>query len=146
MSIRSLLTQIEAMAPIREQLETDIETLADRLPGYIFTLPGINPISAVSLFGETDPIETLPSGAQLVAFAGLDTTVFQTGQYEAPRWRITKRGSPFLRHLEHGPSGLLPGSRPAGLLAPLPRQGPAPPGRRHRHGRQALPCRLVDPE
>jgi len=97
-SIRSLLTQIEAMAPIREQLETDIEALADRLPGYIFTLPGINPISAVSLFGETDPIETFQSGAQLVVFAGLDTTVFQTGQYEAPRRRITKRGSPFLRH------------------------------------------------
>lgn len=98
LSIRSLLTQIEAMAPIREQLEADIEALADRLGGHIFTLPGINRISAVSLFGETDPIETFDSGAQLVAFAGLDTTVFQTGQYEAPRRRITKRGSPFLRH------------------------------------------------
>ncbi|NIM49572.1 MAG: IS110 family transposase [Gemmatimonadales bacterium] len=97
-SIRSLLTQIEAMTPIRQQLEADIEALADRLPRHIFTLPGINHISAVSLFGETDPIETFDSGAQLVAFAGPDTTVFQTGQYEAPRRRITKRGSPFLRH------------------------------------------------
>jgi transposase len=97
-SIRSLLTQIEAMAPIRQQLEADIEALADRLPGHIFTLPGINRVTAVSLFGETDPIETFDSGAQLVAFAGLDTTVFQTGQYEAPHRRITKRGSPFLRH------------------------------------------------
>jgi transposase len=96
--IRSLLTEMEALAPIRQQLETDIETLADRLPGHIFTLPGINRLSAVSLFGETDPIETFTSGSQLVAFAGLDTTVFQTGQYEAPRRRITKRGSPFLRH------------------------------------------------
>jgi len=98
LSIRSLLTQIEAFAPIRQQLETDIEALTDRLPGHIFTLPGINRISAVSLFGETDPIEAFDSGAQLVAFAGLDTTVFQTGQYEAPHRRITKRGSPFLRH------------------------------------------------
>ena len=98
MSIRSLLTQIEAMTPIRKQLEAHIEAQADRLPGYLFTLPGINRISAVSLFGETDPIEAFDSGAQLVAFAGLDTNVFQTGQYEAPRRRITKRGSPFLRH------------------------------------------------
>ena len=97
-SIRSLLTQIEALTPIRKRLEADIEALANRLPGYIFTLPGANRLSAVSLFGETDPIETFSSGAQLVAFAGLDTTVFQTGQYEAPRRRITKRGSPFLRH------------------------------------------------
>lgn len=96
--IRSLLAQMEALAPIRKQLEDDINALADRLPGHIFTLPGVNRLSAVSLFGETDPIETFASGAQLVAFAGLDTTVFQTGQYEAPRRRITKRGSPFLRH------------------------------------------------
>ncbi len=34
---------------------------------------------------------------QLVAFAGLDPTVFQTGQYDGPRQRISKRGSPFLR-------------------------------------------------
>jgi transposase len=97
-AIRSLLTQLETLAPIREQLETEIETLARRLPGYLFTLPGIDTLTAVSLFGETDPIETFDSGAQLVAFAGLDTTVFQTGQYEAKRRRITKRGSPYLRH------------------------------------------------
>ena len=97
-SIRSLLTQIEALAAIRQQLEADIVALAERLPGHLFTLPGINRISAVSLFGETDPIEAFDAGAQLVAFAGLDTTVFQTGQYEAPHRRITKRGSPFLRH------------------------------------------------
>lgn len=95
--IRCLLTQLEAMIPIRKQLEADIEALADQLPAYLFTLPGIHRISAVSLFGETDPIEAFSSGTQLVAFAGLDTTVFQTGQYEAPHRRITKRGSPFLR-------------------------------------------------
>ena len=61
-------------------------------------MPGVSRISAVSLFGETDPIAAFDSGSQLVAFAGLDTTVFQTGQYEAPRRRISKRGSPFLRH------------------------------------------------
>ena len=34
---------------------------------------------------------------QLVAFAGLDLTLFQTGQYLAPRRKISKRGSPHLR-------------------------------------------------
>ena len=96
--IRSLLRQLDALAPIRQELEGEIETLAKRLPGYLFTLPGIDTLTAVSLFGETDPIETFDSASQLVAFAGLDTTVFQTGQYEAPRRWITKRGSPYLRH------------------------------------------------
>ena len=58
---------------------------------------GADPLKAVSLFGETDPIGTFRTPEQLVAFAGLDPTVFQTGQYDAPRRRISKRGSPFLR-------------------------------------------------
>jgi transposase len=96
--IRSLLTQLEALQPIRQQLDDEITALADRVPTYIHTLPGANPQSAVSLFGETDPIETFTASSQLVAFAGLDVTVFQTGQYNAPRRRISKRGSPVLRH------------------------------------------------
>jgi transposase len=96
-SIRSILTQIEALMPIREQLEADITELANRIPAYVLTLPGADPIKAVSLFGETDPVETFGAPEQLVAFAGLDPAVFQTGEYESPRRRISKRGSPFLR-------------------------------------------------
>lgn len=97
--IRSLITQIEVLMPIRQQLEADIEVLADRLPAYYLTLPGMAPFLAVSLFGETDPITAFASSSQLVAFAGLDTTVFQTGQCTGERLRrkITKRGSPYLR-------------------------------------------------
>lgn len=96
--IRCLLSQLEALQPIRKHLEAEIAALAERLPAYLLTLPGADPLRIVSLFGETDPIETFQSPAQLVAFAGLDLTVFQTGEYQAPKRRISKRGSPFLRH------------------------------------------------
>jgi len=95
--IRTLLTQIDAVRPIREKLEQEIAHLAKGLPAYIFSLPGIDPIRAVSLFGETDPITTFERPDQLVAFAGLDVSVFQTSQYEASYRHISKRGSPFLR-------------------------------------------------
>jgi transposase len=95
--IRSLLTQLEALRTMRRQLEAHIATLAERIPAYVRTLPGADAVRAVSLFGETDPIETFRSPGQLVAFAGLEPKVFQTGEYEAPRRRISKRGSPYLR-------------------------------------------------
>ena len=97
-SVRILLDQLDAMARVQERLRSEIETLAAQLPGYLLTLPGVDPIRAVSLFGETDPISTFKGPEQLVAFAGLDLTRFQTGQYEAPRRKISKRGSPHLRH------------------------------------------------
>lgn len=96
-SIRTLLTQMDALAPVRRQLEDQITALADRLPSYTMTLPGADPIRAVSLFGETDPIKAFATPEQLVAFAGLDLSVFQTGQYQAASRHISKRGSPILR-------------------------------------------------
>lgn len=97
-SIRLLLAQLDALKPIREQLEEEIKTLAERLPDYLMTLPGASPLSIVSLFGETDPIEAFASPSQLIAFAGLDLVVSQSGEYQATRRHISKRGSPFLRH------------------------------------------------
>ena len=42
-------------------------------------------------FTEEDP-------EKLVAFAGIDPVVYQTGQFEATNTRMSKRGSPYLRH------------------------------------------------
>ena len=96
-AIGTLLDQLDAMAPVQRQLRREIEALAAKLPAHVLTLPGIDPIRAVSLYGETDPITTFKRPEQLVAFAGLDLTLFQTGQYLAPRRKISKRGSPHLR-------------------------------------------------
>ena len=97
-SIRSLIAQLDALQPVRKQLDDDIITLAERVPAYIHTLPGASARSVVSLFGETDPIETFSLPGQLVAFAGLDPTVFQTGEPKVYKRRLSKRGSPVLRH------------------------------------------------
>lgn len=97
-AVRLLLAQLDALKPIREQLEGKIEALAGRLPDYLATLPGASPLSIVSLFGETDPFEAFASPSQLIAFAGLDLVVSQSGEYQATRRHISKRGSPFLRH------------------------------------------------
>ena len=96
-NIKCLLEQIEVLIPVRKKLEAEITQLATQLPAYLFTLPGASELTIVSLYGEINPIETFSSPSQLVAFAGLDPKVFQTGQYDAPRRQISKRGSPHLR-------------------------------------------------
>lgn len=96
-AINCLLDQMEALEPVRDGLETQITALSEQLPQYLLTLLGATPLNIVSLYGEVDPIETFKQPSQLVAFAGLDAAVFQTGQYDAPQRHISKRGSPFLR-------------------------------------------------
>jgi len=95
--IRSLLSQLDALRPVQDNLEQEIKSLAEQLPPFLLSLPGINHIRAVSLFGEVDPVIAFASPDKLVAFSGLDVAVFQSGQYDGKRRRISKRGSPFLR-------------------------------------------------
>ena len=97
LAIRTLLAALDAARPVRRELERQIVTLSTRLPRYLLTLPGINELRAVALWGEAGSIRALASPEQFVAFAGLDLAVFQSGQYQAPRRRISKRGSPHLR-------------------------------------------------
>ncbi|MHC4481417.1 MAG: IS110 family RNA-guided transposase [Planctomycetota bacterium] len=95
--IRALLSCLEALRPIRKDLEARIREIAEKLPPCILTLPGIDAIKAASLFGETDPITSFRTADQLVAFAGLDLGAWQTGQYKASQRHISKRGCPYLR-------------------------------------------------
>jgi transposase len=97
LAIRILLEQMESTGPLLQKLKEQIETLALQVPAYLKTLPGSTVLSVVSLYGEVDPIETFQIPSQLVAFAGLDPHVYQSGQYDAPQRRISKRGSPYLR-------------------------------------------------
>ena len=65
-------------------------------------MPGASKASAVSLYGELSPISAFTSGRQIVAFAGLDPVIHQSGDpvidQAAVRRHISKRGSPYLRH------------------------------------------------
>jgi transposase len=95
--IKFLLEQIVALDTVCKKLDAEIKHLEGKLPEYLSTLPGATELTIVSLYGEVDPIETFERPSQLVAFAGLDPKVFQSGQYDAPRRHISKRGSPYLR-------------------------------------------------
>lgn len=95
--IKFLLEQIESLEPVRKKMDAEVAKLSAKIPQYLFTLPGATELTIVSLYGEIGPIEAFEKPAQLVAFAGLDPKVFQSGQYDAPQRRISKRGSPYLR-------------------------------------------------
>jgi len=97
LAIQVLLEQMANAEPLLQKLQEQIEALARQVPTYLNTLPGCTTLSIVSLYGEVDPIETFQNPSQLVAFAGFDPQVYQSGQYDAPQRRISKRGSPFLR-------------------------------------------------
>ncbi len=64
----------------------------------IMTLPGISYVEAGMILGETGDIHRFSEPKKLLAFAGLDPTVCQSGNFNASHTRMSKRGSKVLRY------------------------------------------------
>jgi transposase len=93
-----LLDQIDLLEEQRTQLDQVIEPLMQQIPQHITSIPGIGPVTGAAILSEIGDIQRFDSPEKLVAYAGLDASVYQTGQFEASEAHISKRGSPYLRH------------------------------------------------
>lgn len=75
--------------------------LARSAQGEVFsklqTIPGVGPYIASSLIAEIQAMERFPSAHTLVAYAGLDPKIRQSGHTLNSTGRLTKRGSSHLR-------------------------------------------------
>jgi len=86
-------------------LKSTVENLRSKVDGrtdkstkeLLISIPGIGPIIANTLIAEISDINRFSSGKSLVAYAGLDPKVKQSGVSLKHNTKITKRGSPYLR-------------------------------------------------
>ena len=91
---------IEQICFIEEQVhsvEEEIDSLLSAMDTYIKTVPGVGNITAATILGEIGDINRFDNPSKLVAYAGLDSSVCQSGEYDAPSGHLSKRGSPYLR-------------------------------------------------
>jgi len=85
----------EAINKIMEEMRT-CENSSYR--HVIETIPGIGPTLAAAIIAEIGDINRFRNAKALVAYTGLDVTVYSSGKFESSRKRISKRGPPVLRH------------------------------------------------
>jgi transposase len=81
-------------------LEKQIDTLTDEIEEckIIQSIPGIGERIAATIISEIGEIDRFNHPKKLVAYAGVDPSVFSSGKFTATINRITKRGSNTLRH------------------------------------------------
>ncbi len=61
-------------------------------------LPGIGYINVGMILGEIDDIHHFSNPNKLLAFAGLDPSIYQSSNFQAKTTRMSKRGSRTLRY------------------------------------------------
>ncbi len=76
-----------------------LATLVQQLPEgtYLLSIKGVGMALAAAILGEIGDIRRFDTPEKLVAFAGLDPSVHQSGQFTAEHAVLSKRGSPCLR-------------------------------------------------
>ena len=80
-----------------EKCEQQMNQFLIELDTPITTIPGIGPILGATILSEIGDIHRFDKPSKLVAYAGIDASVSQSGQYEASRTTMSKRGSSHLR-------------------------------------------------
>lgn len=97
LKIKCLLEQIKLLERQIKETEKAMIELANRQEHHLTSITGINDVTASVILGEIGSIKRFERPGQLVAFAGLDSSVHQSGDYNSTATRISKRGSPYLR-------------------------------------------------
>ena len=95
--ITQSIEQIELLDRQIELLESEMTDIVKSLDSVIMTIPGIGYVNGGMILGEIGDIHRFNTPSQLLAFAGLDPTVYQSGNFEAKNTRMSKRGSRALR-------------------------------------------------
>jgi len=91
--IRTLLFLQEEV----KQLDKQLKKMVVVLQSPILSIPGISYITAAMILSEIGAISNFDSPAKLLAFAGLEPSTYQSGNFTATHATMVKRGSKYLR-------------------------------------------------
>ena len=95
--LQLLIQQISFIEGQVANVDNKISELLDKLNSPITTIPGVGKVIAATILGEIGDIKRFSSPAKLVAYAGIDSKIEQSGTSENFGGKMTKRGSPYLR-------------------------------------------------
>jgi transposase len=96
--IRNTILQIRLIETQLDDVEAHIGETFGALNSVIRTVPGIGVINGSMILSEIGDITRFSNPGQLIAFAGLDPIVSQSGKFRARTTRMSKRGSSVLRY------------------------------------------------
>ena len=101
---KMILESIGVLKKINKTLTSilsQMDEYAKKMPEYseVRKMGGVGDKLAVKLIAEIGDIRRFHSAKALIAYAGIDSPPYQSGQYLGAKRRISKRGSPLLRKI-----------------------------------------------
>jgi transposase len=80
------------------RLDAKIDELLDSEVGELLkSIPGIGPVNAAAIAAEIGDPDRFDDPKKLVAYAGIDSSKYQSGKFDGDEQHMSKRGSSYLR-------------------------------------------------
>lgn len=95
--IKQIINQISFLENQIYEIEEEISFMLNELCPVITSITGVGEVLGAAIYCEIGDISRFEKASQLVAYAGLDVSVKQSGYFNASNTKISKRGSPYLR-------------------------------------------------
>ena len=98
MELKHTIQLIEVMTDEINEIESSIKSIMDTSGSPIMTIPGINYRMGAMIVAEVGDFSRFSNADQILAFAGLSPSTYQSGQLDSSYSHMEKRGSHYLRY------------------------------------------------
>lgn len=95
--IRSYISQIGFLLDRVAEADARIAALLEAIEPLVLTVPGISTTTGAQIVAEIGDVSRFKNAAAIVSYAGISSSVNQSGKFELEGGSITKHGSPYLR-------------------------------------------------
>jgi len=101
----TLVTQLRSVVHLIESLEIEVARLDEELEKWVkqkqspLVSMGLSAPIIATIHAESDPMSDFTHPWQYAAYAGLDPSLSESGNMRSSHTPISKRGSPYLRHV-----------------------------------------------
>lgn len=98
LQIQLAISQIELYSKQLEEIKSEVTDIVLSLDSPIMSIPGMGIIQAAMILSSIKDIKLFSSPSKVLAYAGLDPRVRQSGNFSAVTTSMSKRGSSMLRY------------------------------------------------
>ena len=98
MELKHTIRLIEVMTDEIDEIELSIKSIMDASGSPIMSIPGINYRMGAMILAEVGDFSRFSNADQILAFAGLSPSIYQSGQTNSSYSHMEKRGSRYLRY------------------------------------------------
>lgn len=98
LELKHTIHLIEVLTEEIDEIETSIKQIIDSDPSPILTIPGISYRMGAMILGEIGDFSRFSSPDQILAYAGLSPSTYQSGKLDNAYPHMEKRGSHYLRY------------------------------------------------